>query len=158
LLSWAVSCWLRSSSALAAGNGQPPDSIAAAITEVSENLTRLVHDEIELAKTEVAEKASSLARGAAAVAAGAVFGVFAVIFVLLTLAWGLDDVFVTGVGDIWLGFLIVLGVLLALTVGAFVFAWRKLKVGAPTPKMAIDEARKIRETVSSPAAERELNA
>jgi len=133
---------------LPADNG-PPDSIAAAIAEVSESLTKLVQDEIELAKAEVVEKASALARGAAAVAAGAVFGVFAVIFVLLTAAWALDGLLVSGTGKVWLGFLIVLGVLLILTLGAFLFAWRKLKVGAPTPKMAIDEAKKIRETVSA---------
>jgi putative superfamily III holin-X len=133
---------------LPADNGQP-DSIAAAIAEVSESLTKLVQDEIELAKAEVIEKASALARGAAAVAAGAVFGVFAVVFVLLTAAWALDGLLVSGTGKIWLGFLIVLAVLLVLTVGAFLFAWRKLKVGAPTPKMAINEARKIRETVTT---------
>jgi hypothetical protein len=133
---------------LPADNGQP-DSIAAAIAEVSESLTKLVQDEIELAKAEVVEKASALARGAAAVAAGAVFGVFAVIFVLLTAAWALDGLLVSGTGKVWLGFLIVLGILLILTLGAFLFAWRKLKVGAPTPKMAIDEAKKIRETVST---------
>ena len=38
-------------------------------------------------------------------------------------------------------------VLIILTVVAFLFAWRKLKVGAPKPTMAIDEARKIRATV-----------
>ena len=131
-----------------ADNGQP-DSIAAAIAEVSESLTKLVQDEIELAKAEVIQKTSALARGAAAVAAGAVFGVFAVIFVLLTAAWALDGLLVSGTGKVWLGFLIVLGVLLVLTVGAFLFAWKKLKVGAPTPKMAIDEAKKIRETVTT---------
>jgi CHASE3 domain sensor protein len=133
---------------LPADNGQP-DSIAAAIAEVSESLTKLVQDEIELAKAEVVEKASALARGAAAVAAGAVFGVFAVIFLLLTAAWALDGLLVSGTGKVWLGFLIVLGILLILMVGAFLFAWRKLKVGAPTPKMAIDEAKKIRETVTT---------
>ena len=46
-----------------------------------------------------------------------------------------------------------MGVLLILTVFAFLFAWRKLKVGAPTPKMAIDEAKKIRTTVSSSSAQ-----
>jgi uncharacterized membrane protein YgcG len=133
---------------LAASNdGQ--DSIAAAITEVSESLTKLVQDEIELAKTEVVEKAASLARGAAAVAAGAVFGVFAVIFFLITLAWAFNGIFVSGAGSLWLGFLIVLVILLILTGGAFLFAWKKLKVGAPTPNMAISEARKIRETVSA---------
>ena len=119
------------------------------MTEVSERMTVLVREEIELAKAEVTDKVSSIARGAAAVAAGAVFGVFAVVFLLLTLAWALDDILVSGAGDLWLGFAIVLAVLLIATVGAFLFAWRKLKVGAPTPQMAIDEAKKIRATVSS---------
>src|ERR1700738_4515864 len=105
----------------------------------------LVREEIELAKAEMTQKVSSIARGAAAVAAGAVFGVFAVIFVLLTAAWGLNSAF----GSIWEGFAVVLVVLVAATIGAFLFAWRKLKVGAPTPQMAIDEAKKIRATVSS---------
>ena len=37
----------------------------------------LVREEIELAKAEVGRKATSMLRGTAAVAAGAVFGVFA---------------------------------------------------------------------------------
>jgi uncharacterized small protein (DUF1192 family) len=123
------------------------DNIATAVTEVSERMAVLVREEIELAKAEMTEKVSSIARGAAAVAAGAVFGVFALIFLLLTVAWVLDAIFIDGAGDIWLGFAIVLAVLGAATVGAFLFAWRKLKVGAPTPKMAIEEAKKIRETV-----------
>ncbi len=121
------------------------DSLAAAVTEVSEKLSVLLREEIELAKAEVSEKASGLARGAAAVAIGAVFGVFALIFVLLTIAWGLNSI----IGSIWWGFAIVMVVLVALTFGAFLFAWRKLKVGAPTPKMAIAEAKKISVTVKS---------
>ena len=112
-------------------------------------MSLLVREEIELAKAEVTTKVTSIARGAAAVAAGAVFGVFAVVFFLLTLAWVLDAIFVTGAGDLWIGFAITLGVLVVLAIGAFLFAWRKLRVGAPTPKMAIDEAKKIRETVST---------
>jgi uncharacterized membrane protein YqjE len=124
-----------------------PDTLAAAVTEVSEKVVVLVRDELELAKVEVVQKVSSLGRGAAAVLVGAVFGVFAVVFLLLTIAWVIDAILVSGAGDIWLGFAIVLAVLAAATVGAFLFAWRKLKVGAPTPKMAIDEAKKIRATV-----------
>ena len=119
------------------------ENLAAAVTEVSEKVSILVREEIELAKAEVTTKLSSLGRGAAAVAVGAVFGVFALIFVLETIAWVLNSVF----NDLWAGFLIVTVVLLALTVFAFLFAWRKLKVGAPTPTMAIDEAKKIRATV-----------
>jgi hypothetical protein len=121
------------------------DSLGAAVTEVSEKLSVLLREEIELAKAEVSEKVSGLARGAAAVAIGAVFGVFALIFVLLTIAWGLNSI----IGSIWWGFAIVMVVLVALTFGAFLFAWRKLKVGAPTPKMAIAEAKKISVTVKS---------
>jgi uncharacterized membrane protein YqjE len=124
-----------------------PDTLAAAVTEVSEKVVVLVRDELELAKVEVVQKVSSLGRGAAAVLVGAVFGVFAVVFLLLTIAWVIDAILVSGAGDIWLGFAIVLAVLAAATVGAFLFAWRKLKVGAPTPKMAIEEAKKIRATV-----------
>jgi hypothetical protein len=130
---------------LPAEPGPNPDSLAAAVTEVSEKLGVLVREEIELAKTEMTVKVVSLARGAGAVAAGAVFGVFAVVFGLLTLAWGLESI----LNNIWLGFAIVFVVLLALTGGAFMFAWRKLKVGAPKPTMAIDEAKKIRATVRS---------
>ena len=105
----------------------------------------LVREEIELAKLEVVEKGMSLARGAAAVAVGAVFGVFALVFVLLTIAWGLNS----ALSSLWLGFLIVMVVLILLTIGAALFAWRKLRVGPPTPKLAIEEAKKIRTTVQT---------
>jgi uncharacterized small protein (DUF1192 family) len=122
-----------------------PENFATVVTEVSERVSVLVREELELAKAEMTEKVSSLARGAAAVAVGAVFGVFALVMGLGTLAWGLNAL----IGSLWLGFLITFVILLVLTGVAFMFAWRKLKVGAPTPKMAIDEAKKIRETVSA---------
>jgi len=121
------------------------ESFADAVTEVTERVTVLVREEIELAKTEMTIKATTIARGAAAVAAGAVFGVFAIVFGLLSAAWGINS----ALNNLWSGFVIVFGVLLLLTVGAFLFAGRKLRVGAPTPKMAIDEAKLIRETVAT---------
>jgi uncharacterized small protein (DUF1192 family) len=129
---------------LPADNGQP-ENLATVVTEVSERVSVLVREEVELAKAEVTAKLSSIGRGAAAVAAGAVFGVFAIVIGLLTLAWGLNSAF----SSLWEGFAVVLIVLVLLTVFSFLFAWRKLRVGAPTPKMAIDEAKKIREAVSS---------
>lgn len=105
----------------------------------------LVRDEIALAKAEISVKAKSLGRGAGAIAAGAVFGVFAVVFMLLTLAWGLNSL----LSSIWLGFLIVFVLLLILTVVAFLLARRFLRVGAPAPTMAIEEAKLIRETVNA---------
>jgi uncharacterized small protein (DUF1192 family) len=125
------------------------ENIATAVTEVSERMTVLVHEEIELAKAEMATKFSSIARGAAAVAAGAAFGFFALIFALETIAWALNAVLISGAGNLWEGFLIVTAVLLVMALAAFMFARRKLRVGAPTPKMAIDEAKLIRETVTT---------
>jgi uncharacterized small protein (DUF1192 family) len=133
---------------LPADNGQP-ENFATAVTEVSERMTLLVREEVELAKAEVSAKVNSILRGTVAVAAGAVFGVFALIFVLETIAWALNAIFVSGAGDLWIGFLIVAGVLLLLTAVAGLVAWRKLRVGAPTPTMAIDEAKLIRETVAT---------
>ena len=79
------------------------------------------------------------------------FGVFALIFMLETIAWAINAIFISGAGDLWLGFLVVFIILLLLTAAAGLFAWRKLRVGAPTPDMAIDEAKKIRETVATSA-------
>ena len=121
-----------------------PDSLGAAVAEVSERMSVLVREEIELAKAEVTTKVSSIARGAAAVAVGAVFGVFALVFVLLSIAWGIN----AATNSLWIGMVSVMGLLLLLTAFAFLFAWRKLKVGAPTPRMAIEEAGRIRSTVS----------
>ena len=71
------------------------------------------------------------------------FGFFWLIFALETLAWGLNSL----LDSVWLGFLIVMLLLLVLTVVAVLFAVRKLKVGPPTPDMAIEEGRKIQATV-----------
>lgn len=128
-------------------------NIAATVSEVSERVSVLVREEIELARAEVTAKLRSLARGTAAVAAGAVFAVFGIWFAMETIAWALNTVFVSGTGNLWIGFLIVTGVLFLLAAIAGLFAWRKLRVGAPTPTMAIDEAKRIRETVASPENE-----
>jgi hypothetical protein len=129
------------------GSNGTQENFAAAVTEVSERVTVLIRDEVELAKAEVTQKVSSLARGTVAVLLGAVFGVFALIFLLETAAWGLNAILIDGAGDLWIGFAIVFGVLALLTIVVFLFAWRKLRVGPPTPQMAIDEAKLIKDTV-----------
>jgi hypothetical protein len=129
---------------LPAENGQP-ENIATAITEVSDRIGVLIREEVELAKAEMTVKARSIARGVAAVAAGSVFGVFAIVYALSTLAWGINSI----LSSLWIGFAVVFVVLLIAAAGSFLFARSKLSVGAPAPTMAIDEAKKIRETVSS---------
>ena len=119
--------------------------LGVAVQQVSEKVSVLIREEIELAKAEVTGKVMSLARGAIAAVIGAVFGFFVLIFALLTLAWGLNSL----LNSIWLGQAITLVVLAVLMAVALLFAFRKLKVGAPTPKMAIEEGKKIRTTIQS---------
>jgi uncharacterized small protein (DUF1192 family) len=134
---------------LPAENGRA-DNLVQTVGEISDRMTNLVRDEIDLAKAEVAQKAKQLLRGTVAIAAGAVFGVFAIVLGLQAAAWALDAILVPGAGSIWEGFLIVFGALAVLAVMSFMFAWRKLKVGTPpTPTMAIDEAKRIRATVAA---------
>jgi hypothetical protein len=134
---------------LSVSNGKS-DNLATTVSEVSDRVSNLVREEIELAKAEVGRKAITLLRGTIAIAAGAVFGVFAIFIGLEAAAWGLNAVLVPGAGDIWEGFLIVFGVLAILAVVAFATASRLLRSGAPpVPTMAIDEAKRIRETVAT---------
>jgi hypothetical protein len=131
------------------GSNGTPEKLVGTVTEVSDRISTLVREEIELAKAEVSRKAISLARGTGAVLAGAIFGVFAFTFLLLTIAWVLDDILIPGAGSIWEGFAIVTGGLTVLSVLSFIFAQRFFKRGGPpVPTMAIEEATKIRETVA----------
>ncbi|HEX4753035.1 MAG TPA: phage holin family protein [Solirubrobacterales bacterium] len=125
-------------------NGKP-ENIATTVTEVSERVTVLIREEIELARAEMTQKVRSIAVGLGVGAAAGVFGFFAFIMLLFTAAWGFNQL----LGSEWLGFLIVTGILGVLAVAAGVFAFRKLRVGAPVPKQAIDEAQKIRATVTA---------
>jgi len=131
---------------LAVSNGKS-DNLVNTVTEVSDRISNLIREEIELAKAEVGRKAISLMRGTIAVVAGAVFAVFAIFIGLEALAWGINAVIVPGAGSIWEGFAIVFGILAILAILAFVIASRLLRRGPPLPTMAIEEAKQIRETV-----------
>lgn len=125
--------------------------IAAAITEVSERASILIREEIELAKTEITEKTTRLAKGAIVAIVAGVFFFTALFFVLIGCAWLLY--FELPIGNqftyFW-GFFAMALILVVLGAIAGLLAARAVKAGAPpTPDMAIEEARKIRDTVSS---------
>ncbi len=132
---------------------QPPQNIATAITEVSERASLLVREEIELAKAEVTEKITKLARGAVVAGAAGLFLVFAIIFVLNGFAWLLYYELPIGSSFTYFwGFFAMALILLVLGVIAGLLAHRLVrKSSPPVPNMAIEEARRIRETVSSSA-------
>ena len=118
-------------------------SLGEAVTDVTDKATLLIREEIELAKTEISEKVTSLAKGAGVAIAAGVFAVFALIYFLHALAWFLNDAFDWEV--VWPGYLIVFGILILLTGLAGFVGIRWIKKGAPpTPDMAIEEAKRTR--------------
>jgi hypothetical protein len=141
------------------GNGMPPKQdadkgLGEIVAEVSEKASLLVRQEIELAKAEVSEKVSKLAKGAGVGAAAGVFLVFGVTMLFHTLAWLLFDLF--NFSAIWIGFAIVTGLLFLLAGLAAFLALRLFKKGAPpTPDLAIEEAKRARADLEAQKIERD---
>jgi uncharacterized membrane protein YqjE len=133
---------------LAADNGQPQaQSIAAAVQEISDRSTTIIREEIELAKAEVQEKVNKLIRGVVIGTAAGIFIGTALLFVLHGAAW-LAWFELFGPGEFFWGFFVVAGILFVLGGLAGWLAAKLFRSGAPpTPDMAIDEAKRIRETV-----------
>lgn len=128
-------------------------SIASALQEITEKAQLLVKDEIELAKAEVQVKVKALGKGAAIGAAAGVFVLGALIMLLFGFAWLAWYLLpVNGTSYFW-GFFFVAAVLLLLAAVAGFLASRFFKKGAPpTPQMAIDEGKKIQQTVNEARA------
>jgi hypothetical protein len=129
-------------------------NIAQAIQEVSDKAQVLVREEIELAKAEITEKMTKLARGAVIGAAASMFVVGALVLTLHGFAWLAFWAIPFPEDQIFWGFFLVAAVLFVLGGLAGYVAARAFKAGAPpAPQMAIDEAKLIRETVQSPHPE-----
>jgi uncharacterized membrane protein YqjE len=125
-----------------------PKEISDAVQEVAERAQVLVREEIELAKTEITEKVSKIAKGAAIGAAAGVFAIFGLSILLEGFAWLAWWALPVNSSQIFWGFFLVAVLLFILGGIAGFVASRLLKSGAPpTPDMAIEEAQRIRETV-----------
>jgi uncharacterized membrane protein YqjE len=140
---------------MATNNNNDTSELGQAIQDVTEKMSLLVREEIELAKTEVLEKGTRLAKGAAIGIAAGIFAVFGLVYLGDAVAWLIWELIEGDVNSPWLGFLI-LAVLIFLLGGiAGLVAARLFKRGAPpAPQMAIEEAKLIKETITSehPAA------
>src|SRR3954462_15637126 len=127
------------------GNGTTADkSLGDVVNDVSTKASLLVREEIELAKTEIAEKAKSLGKGVAVAIVAGVMAVFALIYFFEALAWFFNDLLDVGT-KLWIGFLIVFAILITIAAIAGWVGVRWIKKGAPpTPDMAIEEAKLTR--------------
>ena len=127
-------------------NGKSPTKVVgASVGEITEKVTLLVHEEIELAKAEVSAKLSRLGAGAAIGVAAGIFILFGVFGAVNALGWGLAELF----NHAWLGFLVMAGGMFVIAIIAGVIAAALLKKSSPVPVMAIEEARKTKEIFES---------
>ena len=138
---------------------KPPGSadkgIGDIVSEVTEKASQLVREEIELAKTEVQQKVSSLARGIGVALAAGIFLGFAFSILFHAIAWFFADLY-GGTSGVWLGFLTSFAILVLLAVVAGLLALRWIKGGAPpTPDMAIEEAKRTREELEHQSIQRD---
>lgn len=123
-------------------------SVGELVLDVSERVSFLVREEIELAKAEITEKATKLAKGSVVGIVAGVFALLGLVMLMHAFAWLLNDLFFEDA--LWLGFLIEAGVWFVVAAGAGLFAYRSVRAGAPpAPTMAIEEGREIRETLQA---------
>jgi uncharacterized membrane protein YqjE len=120
-------------------------SVAELVFDVSERVSTLVREEVELAKAEVTEKVTKLLRGSAVGVAAGVFAFLALILIMEGVAWLLNEqVF----DNFWAGFFVEAAIFLLVAAAAGWFAYKTVKAGAPpVPEQAIEEAKLIRGTL-----------
>jgi hypothetical protein len=137
------------------GAGRPPGperlgderSVGEMVFDVSERVTILVREEVALAKAEITEKLTTLARGAGVGAAAGVFLIAALVMLLFAFAFLINDLL--GIeGAVWVGFAIE-ALIWIIVAGIAALIAKKLfgEVESPTPDMAIEELKETKETL-----------
>lgn len=122
-------------------------SVGELAFDVTERVSILVREEIELAKTEVTEKVTTLLKGSVVGIAAGVFVLAALAMLMHAVAWLINDIL--GIeGSVWAGFAIEGALFLIVAAIAGLIAQRLVKRGSPPkPAMAIEEAKETKETL-----------
>ena len=120
-------------------------SVGELVVDISEKTSYLIREEIELAKAEVTEKVTKLVQGSVVAIAAGVFVLMALAMFMHGAAWLLNDLFFED--SVWVGFMIEALFWVLVAAGAGFFAYRRFQAGAPpTPDLAIEEAKRVKET------------
>jgi len=126
-------------------DGRPTHGLGAAVKEVAERTSAIVHLELELAAMELRRKVVSLGLGIALALAAAIMLLFVVGFAFATIAAALATTVST-----WLALLITTGILFVFALVLGVLGVLKIKQGSPpVPEQAIREARLTTEALKS---------
>ena len=118
------------------------------VADASTDLQAIIKSEIELAKIEIKADVAKGGKGAAMLAAAGLFVLYLLGFLLLTLAWSLHAAGLS----VWLGFLIISGVLMMITLILALIGINTLKKVKGKPQRTIDNAQKTVAAVKPPKA------
>jgi uncharacterized membrane protein YqjE len=121
-------------------NNDGNQPLGQSISDIVDRTTTIVHEEIELAKAELAVSLQNLLRGSVAGIVGGVFAFFGLFVLLIGLSFFIGDAL--GKWYPWLGFFIVAFFLFLFGALLAVFALKKIKKGSHlVPEQAISEAK-----------------
>jgi len=115
-------------------DGRPEHrSAGALVSDVANNMSQLVRQEIELAKAEMRQSATRAGKGAGMFGGAAVVGVFALLFLLLAVMFGLGEVMALG----WAA--LIVGVILLVCAGILALVGRaNVKKVSPKPTQTVE--------------------
>jgi protein-S-isoprenylcysteine O-methyltransferase Ste14 len=123
------------------------DRLQDNVARMTEQMQTLVRLEIQLAKTEMLEKAKSAAIGAAFFIAAGVLLFFSVFCLLIALIWAIGEFL-----PIWAGALIVMFVFIAIAGLLAFIGLRKAKAaGPPIPEKAIETVQPLPDEIKEAA-------
>jgi uncharacterized membrane protein YqjE len=118
-------------------------SLSDLLSELSDDVTRLFRQEVELAKLELKREAVEAGKAAGMLVAGAI----AAFVTLLLLAWALSWALALAM-PVWAGFLIVGVVFGAAAAGLIVTGRKKLQSVDPTPHRTVETLKEDKEMLT----------
>jgi len=108
-------------------------SLGELFSRLTADLSKLVHDEVELAKVEINEAVKSARTAGVSFGAAGVLGLMAFMLLSFAAAWGLAEVVATGLAFLIVGGAYGLIALVLLAVGR-----QRLKTAKPVPEQTVE--------------------
>ena len=132
----------------------PPNDdrkVGEMVFDVTERVSLLVREEIELAKVELTEKVGNLLRGSVVGIVAGVFVLLGLAMLMHAIAWLINDIL--GIESaVWIGFGIEALLWFIVAGVAGFIAYKAVKKGTPPkPNMAIEEAKETKATLGRKA-------
>jgi uncharacterized membrane protein YqjE len=109
------------------------ESLGDLFSRLTADLSKLMHDEVELAKVEMKETAKEAGAAGASLGVAGVFGLLSLLLLSFAAAWGLAEVVPEGVG-----FLIVGAVYGVVALALLAFGRQRLKTVNPVPEQTVE--------------------